>query len=251
MRPPSASAVARSAVIGRWRAERLCPTILGRMIITIDGPAGSGKSTAARKLAARLELPYLDTGAMYRAVAYQAKREGVDLDDPDAVVRLAKGLDLVLDCGPTHTRVKVNGHDVSEAIRGTSVSTTSSTIARIRRIRTLLVEKQRAIGVDLRSFVSEGRDQGSVVFPEAEVKFVLEASLEKRAQRRWEELIADGEDADLERVRDGLATRDRTDAVEWAPLLEPGAAVRIDTSRLTIGEVVERLLSHIRQLTGR
>ena len=250
MAPPSAPAVARSAVIGRWQAERLCPTILGRMIITIDGPAGSGKSTAARKLAAQLELPYLDTGAMYRAVAYQAKREGVDLDDPDTVVRLAKGLDLVLDCGPTHTRVKVNGHDVSEVIRGTWVSTTSSTIARIPRIRTLLVEKQRAIGADLRSFVSEGRDQGSVVFPEAEVKFVLEASLEKRAQRRWEELIADGEDADLERVRDGLARRDRNDAVEWAPLLEPGAAVRIDTSRLTIGEVVERLLSHIRHLTG-
>ena len=221
------------------------------MIITIDGPAGSGKSTAARKLAARLELPYLDTGAMYRAVAYQTMREDVDLNNPDALVRLAEGLDLVLDCGPTHTRVKVNGHDVSEAIRGMAVSAASSTIARIPRIRALLVEKQRAIGADLRSLVSEGRDQGSVVFPEADVKFVLEASLEKRARRRYEELIAEGEDADLERVKEGLATRDRSDAVEWAPLLEPGAAVRIDTSRLTIGQVVERLLSHIRQLTGR
>ena len=221
------------------------------MIITIDGPAGSGKSTAARKLAARLELPYLDTGAMYRAVAYQTIREDVDLDDPDALVRLAEGLDLVLNCGPTHTRVKVNGHDVSEAIRGMAVSAVSSTIARIPSIRALLVEKQRAIGTDLRSLVSEGRDQGSVVFPEADVKFVLEASLEKRARRRYEELIAEGEDADLERVQEGLATRDRSDAVEWAPLLEPGAAVRIDTSRLTIGQVVERLLSHIRQMTGR
>ncbi len=220
------------------------------MIITIDGPAGSGKSTAARKLAARLELPYLDTGAMYRAIAYQVLREGVDPGDPEAVVRLAGSMDLQLDCGPTHTRVKVNGHDVSEAIRGMEVSGVSSQIARLPRIRALLVKKQQAIGAELESLVTEGRDQGAVVFPDAEVKFVLDASLEKRAQRRYEELVADGDDADIARVQEALSTRDSSDAVEWTPLLEPGAAVRIDTSRLTISQVVERLRAHIRQLTG-
>ena len=218
------------------------------MIITIDGPAGSGKSTAARKLAARLELPYLDTGAMYRAIAHQAMREGVDHSDPDALVRLAKSTDLALDCGPTHTRVKVSGHDVSEAIRGMEITAVSSRIARVQRIRDLLVHKQREIGSELGSLVSEGRDQGSVVFPDADVKFVVDASIDARARRRCEELIADGEDAEFEVVKAALAERDRSDAVEWEPLLEPGAAIRIDTTRLSISQVVERLLAHLRQM---
>ena len=226
------------------------PLQSARMIITIDGPAGSGKSTAARKLAARMELPYLDTGAMYRAIAHQVMCEGVEPDDSDAVVRVAERMDLVLDCGPTHTRVKVNGHDVSESIRGMAVSAITSRIAGIQRLRNLLVEKQRQIGIELKSLVSEGRDQGSVVFPDADVKFVLEASLEKRAQRRYEEMIADGEEADLEQVKENLATRDRNDAIQWAPLLCPGAAVHIDTSRMTIPQVIERLLAHVRQLTS-
>jgi cytidylate kinase len=221
------------------------------MIITIDGPAGSGKSTAARKLAARMELPYLDTGAMYRAIAYQALHDHVNMNDPDALVRLAETIDMVVDCGPTHTRVKVNGHDVSEAIRGVAISAgASSKVACIQRIRDLLVLKQRASGAELGSLVTEGRAQGSVVFPDAEVKFVLEAALEKRAQRRYEELVADGEDADYEQVKANLAERDRNDGVQWAPLLEPGAAVRLDTTRLSIPQVVDRLVSHIRQWTG-
>ncbi|MCP4591654.1 MAG: hypothetical protein GY842_13015, partial [bacterium] len=116
----------------RWRSGTSSPTIPDTMIITIDGPAGSGKSTAARKLAARLELPYLDTGAMYRAIAHQALGESIDFEDADALVRVARSLDLELDCGPTHTRVKVNGHDVSEAIRGMAVSAATSIVARIQ-----------------------------------------------------------------------------------------------------------------------
>jgi cytidylate kinase len=217
------------------------------MIITIDGPAGSGKSTAARKLAARLEIAYLDTGAMYRAIAYQALQDGVDFKDTDTLTALARRTDLQLDCGPTHTRVKVNGHDVSEAIRSMEVSRYTSPVASAQAIRDLMVEKQRAIGRALGSLVSEGRDQGSVVFPNADVKFVMDAALEKRAQRRHQELQADGEDVEYHEVLENLRARDANDARQWAPLDQPGAAIRIDTSHMAIAEVVDRLVEAVKQ----
>ena len=218
------------------------------MIITLDGPAGSGKSTAARKLAARLEIPYLDTGAMYRALAHLALQQNLDLGDREGLIHIAGAADLELDCGPTHTRVRVNGRDVSEAIRSMAVSQATSPIARTQEIRDILVDKQRAIGKQLGSFVTEGRDQGSVVFPNAEVRFVVDADLDHRAQRRYQELTADGEDVDLNVVRDNLASRDANDAKQWAPLLRPGEAIRIDTSHMTIAQVVERLVAHIKQV---
>lgn len=215
------------------------------MIVTIDGPAGSGKSTAARKLAARLELPYLDTGAMYRAVAYECLRRGVDLGDPAAVEALVGGLKLEIDCGPTHTRIRVNGHDVSEAIRTMEVSSATSRVAKMPGVRKLLVEQQRKIGAKLVSFVTEGRDQGSVVFPHADVKFVLEASLSRRAKRRFEEMVGDGEAVTMESVQDNLSQRDAVDARQWEPLLADGAAIILDTSTLTIHEVVDKLAEHV------
>lgn len=220
------------------------------MIVTIDGPAGSGKSTAARKLAARLQLPYLDTGAMYRAIAYRALADGVDFEDAVALLEVARAAELELDCGPTFTRVRLGGHDVSEAIRSFAVSRVTSYVAGNQAIRDLLVEKQRAIGRSLGSLVTEGRDQGAVVFPDADVKFVMDASLDRRAERRYQEIIADGEQASLEEVRQNLARRDRNDVRQWAPLLEPGEAIRIDTTRMTIAEVIDRLVAHIQQLTG-
>jgi cytidylate kinase len=220
------------------------------MIITIDGPAGSGKSTAARKLAAFLQIPYLDTGAMYRALAHLALTEQVDLDDSAGLVEMARAARLELDCGPTHTRVRINGHDVSEAIRTMAVSQATSPLARTQGIRELLVHKQREIGHQLGSFVTEGRDQGSVVFADADVHFVVDADLDCRALRRWQELRAEGEDVDLNAVRDNLAARDATDAKQWAPLLQPGKSIRIDTSDMTIGEVVQALVEHVRQTVG-
>lgn len=217
------------------------------MIITIDGPAGSGKSTAARKLAAHLHIPYLDTGAMYRALAYVALTENIPLSDTEALVRMAEGTDLYLDCGPTHTRVKINGEDASEAIRSMAVSQATSPIARIQAIREILVRKQQAIGDKLEAFVTEGRDQGSVVFTNANVRFVLDADLDCRAARRHQELLADGEDVDLDTVRANLNARDANDAKQWAPLLEPGVAIHLDTSDMTISEVVTQLDAHVRE----
>ncbi len=211
------------------------------MIVTIDGPAGSGKSTAARKLAARLEVAYLDTGAMYRAIALACVQRSVDLSDAAAVAGLARGLDLDLDCGPTHTRVRVDGHDVSEAIREMAVSEATPSVARVPAVRELLVERQREIAARLGSLVTEGRDQGSVVFPQAEVRIVLEADLEKRAERRFQELAADGQDVTLAEVRANLQRRDRDDARHWTPLVESGAATVVDTTDMTLAQVIDDL----------
>lgn len=221
------------------------------MIVTIDGPAGSGKSTAARKLAARLEIAYLDTGAMYRAIAHAALQRGTDFGDATALLDLAKSVELALDCGPTYTRIRVDGHDVSEAIRTLAVSAHTPHVARQPAIRAVLVESQRRIGRELGSFVSEGRDQGSVVFPEADAKFVLEAALKKRAERRHQELVADGEDVIVADVMDNLRARDQVDAKQWEPLLACGSAVVIDTTDLTIAEVIDRMAAVLASLPRR
>jgi cytidylate kinase len=211
------------------------------MIITIDGPAGSGKSTAARMLAARLEIAYLDTGAMYRAVAYAALHQGVDFDDNDALIDVARTIDLEVDCGPTHTRVKVDGHDVSEAIRSMEISRVTSPVAKCTVIRAILVDQQRRIGRELGSFVTEGRDQGSVVFPNADMKFVLEAAISKRAERRFLEMSTDGQDVTISAVLENLRQRDQVDSKQWEPLLQSNEAHVIDTTDMTLAQVVERL----------
>ncbi len=217
------------------------------MVITLDGQAGSGKSTAARKLAARLDVPYLDTGAMYRAVGYQMLQEAVSLDDTAGILEVARDLDMQLDCGPTHTRVSVFGRDVSEAIRSLDVSRAAAAVARVQPVRDLLVCKQREIGAGLGAFVSEGRDQGSVVFPDADVKFVVTADAGKRAQRRLDDLHAEGEEATFDEVLTHVIERDANDARQWEPLLEPGAAIVVDTSDMTLAEVVDTLESYVRE----
>jgi cytidylate kinase len=215
------------------------------MIITIDGPAGSGKSTAARKLAAALEIPYLDTGAMYRALTFKALETGIPLDDPQALTDMARETDIHLDCGPTHVRVIMDGHDVSEAIRSMWVNEHTNCLARVPGVRQVMVEKQRQIGQRLGSLVTEGRDQGSVVFPDADVKFLVDAEDAKRAERRYVDLIADGEDVRLEDVLQNLRSRDNNDRSQWAPLLASGAAIQIDTTHMSIHEVVDRMRQEI------
>jgi cytidylate kinase len=215
------------------------------MIITIDGPAGSGKSTAARKLAAVLEIPYLDTGAMYRAITLNALQKDVSLNDPDALVRLATETEIKLDCGPTHVRVIMDGHDVSEAIRSMHVSEHTTKVARTAGVRKVLVSKQREIGRHLGSLVTEGRDQGSVVFPDADVKFFVDADDTKRAERRYHEMAADGEDVDFEAVLENIRNRDEKDRAEWEQLLSDKGTIRIDTSAMTIREVVDYMQQEV------
>jgi cytidylate kinase len=216
------------------------------MIVTIDGPAASGKSTVARALAARLGVAYLDTGAMYRAVAHAALARGVDPDDEQALIRLARSVELALDCGPEGTRVRLDGHDVTDAIRSMDVSAMLLRVATSPRIRTLLIDQQRRIGKTLGSFVSEGRDQGSVVFPNADAKFVIDASVHERAERRRRQLAAGGQHVSLSEVTDDLCERDRTDAKQWEPLLATGEAVVVDTTRMTVRDVVDALAERLR-----
>lgn len=213
------------------------------MIITIDGPAGSGKSTAARKLAARLHIPYLDTGAMYRVVTLAALEDGIDLSDEAALTDLAATLDSRIDCGPTHARVTLRGQDVSEEIRSMFVSDHTPSVACSPGVRHVLIRKQREIGRSLRSMVTEGRDQGSTVFPDADFKFFMVADLESRARRRLAEMQLEGESVTLEHIRENLELRDRTDAErKVAPLVEPAGAIRIDTSNMSIHDVLEKLI---------
>lgn len=218
------------------------------MIITIDGPAGSGKSTAARKLAALLGIPYLDTGAMYRVVTLAALEDAVDLKNEAAITRTAATADFDLDCGPTHVRVKLRGRDVSEEIRSMRVNQRTRHIAASPGVRKILIERQRELGRRLGSIVTEGRDQGSVAFPGADFKFFLDATVEKRAERRLIELQADGEDVTREQVRANLEQRDRTDSERAvAPLTVPKNAVTIDTTNLSISQVLERLVEVLRR----
>lgn len=213
------------------------------MIITIDGPAGSGKSTAARKLAARLHIPYLDTGAMYRVVTLAALEDGIDLGDEAALTELAETLDSDIDCGPTHARVTLRGQDVSEEIRSMFVSDNTPSVACSAGVRHVLIRKQREIGRALKSMVTEGRDQGSTVFPDADFKFFMVADLESRARRRLAEMQLEGESVTLDHIRENMKLRDRTDAErKMAPLVEPAGAIRIDTSNISIHDVLEKLI---------
>lgn len=217
------------------------------MVITIDGPAGAGKSTAARRLAARLGIPYLDTGAMYRVVTLAALRAGVDLQDDAAVGGLAAQDDYTLEPSSDGLRVMLAGEDVTEAIRTMRVNDHTPFIAASPAVRRHLIDRQRAIASELGSLVTEGRDQGTAAFPEAQMKFFLQADLDTRAQRRLAEMPAD-EPVTLDAVRENLRQRDLTDAARAvAPLVQPKDAVVVDTSNLSLDEVVQEMVDQLEQ----
>jgi len=212
------------------------------MIITIDGPAGSGKSTVARLLAKELGFAYLDTGAMYRAVTVAALRGEVDMQNADALVRLAKKADIRLDKNSGY--VKLDGRDVTADIRENDVSRKAGEfIAPNKEIRDILVEQQRKIVREWGDVVTEGRDQGSVVFPNAEVKVYLGCSAEERARRRHKELSERGQQVTLSQVLAEINKRDESDrSRKIGPLKPADGSVNLDTVGKTIEEAVDYLM---------
>lgn len=219
------------------------------MIITIDGPAGSGKSTVARKIANKLGFIHLNSGALFRAVAVAAASAGVDLGDEAAVLDVAKRLQFsFFVTAESTTQLLVNGEDWSARLLSEDAGALASRVAVLPRIRQLLLEVQRAEGAK-HSLVLEGRDAGSIIFPDAEAKFYLDAPLDLRAGRRFSELYpgsVDLEGATFEAVRTDLAERDRRDSTrEIAPQIVPDGAIVIDTELLGIDEVVQQILDRL------
>lgn len=216
------------------------------LTIAIDGPAGAGKSTVARRVASALRLTYIDTGAMYRAVAWKALQTGVDTTDATALAMLAQNLHLQFSVlmPDMQQTVHVDGEDVTGAIRTPHVSSVTSAISAFPALRRVIVEQQRRMGqVDARGVVLEGRDIGTVVFPDAQLKIFLTASDEERARRRVEELQAKGMAVDYAQTLAEQRERDARDSQRAdSPLIPASDAVMLNTDGLSIEDVVERIL---------
>ena len=214
-----------------------------RLIIAIDGPAASGKSTTAQRLALRLGYIYLDTGAMYRACALQAQISGVSLEDEDAVAAMLKDIDVRIETSGEKNVILLGGKDVSEDIRANAISKLSSDISALPAVRYLMVELQRQMGAK-GGVILDGRDIGTFVFPDADIKFFLTAFPEIRARRRWLELQKKGINKEYDEVLRELEERDRNDAGRaLAPLSIAEDAIVIETGDMSVEEQVDTLHS--------
>jgi len=218
-----------------------------RWIIAIDGPSGAGKSTVAKLLAKRLGYVVLDTGAMYRAVAFRAKQTGLCLEDEESLSRLASSLRVTFLTRNEELRVLCDGEDITEAIRSPDMSSLASDISKREGVRSALVRMQREMG-RAGGVILEGRDIGTVVFPDADVKFYLDADAEERARRRTEELIGKGVKVTFQETLEDVIRRDRSDMTRAiSPLRKAKDAVVIDSTHLSAEEVVEKMIHLIHQ----
>ena len=212
------------------------------IVIAIDGPSGSGKSTVAQGVAERLDYLYVDSGAMYRALALCAHEEGIPLEDPAGLAACAARLRIDLEKVPQGVHVRVNGRDVTDAIRRPAISQAASVVATVPAVREHLVAQQQRIGAQ-GGIVMEGRDIGTVVFPHAQLKIFLDASPEVRARRRYEQQRAQEIESSLEKTRREISERDQRDRERTvSPLVEAADAVHLDTTSLTAREAVDVIL---------
>ena len=220
------------------------------VIITIDGPAGSGKSTTAKLVAQKLGYLYIDTGAMYRAMALKTLQQGIDPKDKDAVAELVDRTEIELKQQEGALRVYLDGMDVTAKLRLPEVTKAVTPVCQVNRVRQVLVEQQQRIGLN-GGVVMEGRDIGTVVFPQAGLKIFLDASLEERAKRRHPELKAQGVEIPLEQLKEQIAQRDREDTNrDQAPLKKAEGAILIDTTGLTVEQQVDKIVNLAKSLSA-
>jgi cytidylate kinase len=222
------------------------------MVITIDGPAGTGKSSVARAVAERLGLDFLDTGAMYRAIGLEALRREANLEDQRELTFIARHAKIDFDWNKKPPTVLLNGDAVGHLLRGSEATRAASYVAVVPAIREMLVAQQRAIGGQRTSLVTEGRDQGSVVFPDATFKFYLDATPQERARRRAAQLRARGEIVDIQGLLHEIVSRDHRDASRpVGPLAIPAGSEVIDTTTMTEGQVIDLIVSRVQSSGGK
>lgn len=220
-----------------------------KFAVAVDGPAGSGKSTVAKEIAKALGILYIDTGAMYRTVGMACLKKGIDPTDEEAVVASLDSLDMKIFPEAGGQRILLDGEDITSRIRTEEIGKAASSVATYQKVREKLVEIQQGLAKE-QSVIMDGRDIGTKVLPDAEVKIYLDASVEERAKRRVGELEAQGKTADLETIREEIAQRDYQDMHrENSPLCRAEDAVNVDTTGLDIPAVTEKLLALIAKKT--
>jgi cytidylate kinase len=216
------------------------------LVITIDGPAASGKSTIARLLAKKLGASFLDTGSMYRAVTFAAMQEGVDFKNEESLLGIFENNDFRFSAKNDLLTVQINGIDVTEKLRDPEVTANACYIASAPKVREKLVQMQRQYAAEQERIVTEGRDQGTVVFPDANAKFFLIAQSRERAKRRLAELQAKGINESLEKIQESIEKRDKSDSERDVGPLKPAQdAIEIDTTDLNIDQVLNKILGFV------